>query len=300
MKVDEFIKINKYKKKELNTLLRKNYVIATKDEEFNKLVKSLNTDEDIIIKYTSLLQESVKELQNCKNCRGIDYCKNKIIGYVYYPIKEGNGLIFSYRECKKNIKSNKNNVTYFETPKLLREAKMKDIFLDDKNRIKLIKYVKKFIDKYKSGEKIKGLYLYGSFGSGKSYILNAMLNELSNKNIKCVSVHYPSLLKMLKCGFGTDFEEKINEITSADILLLDDIGAENNTPWARDEVLSTILQYRMDNDLSTFFTSNFNLEELEEHLKDTNTKVDIIKARRIIERIKQLTDEMELIGENRR
>lgn len=87
---------------------------------------------------------------------------------------------------------------------------------------------------------------------------------------------------------------------TADILLIDDIGAENNTAWSRDEVLGTILQHRMDNELSTFFTSNFTIEELEEHLSTTREKNDRVKAKRIIERIKQLTIDMELVSENRR
>ena len=85
---------------------------------------------------------------------------------------------------------------------------------------------------------------------------------------------------------------------TSDILLIDDIGAENNSAWARDEVLGTILQYRMDNDLSTFFTSNFTIEELESVLSETSKGTDEIKARRIIERIKYLTIEEKLITKN--
>lgn len=50
-----------------------------------------------------------------------------------------------------------------------------------------------------------------------------------------------------------------------DLLLLDDIGAETVTNWSRDEILGTILQYRMENNLSTFITSNLNISELEGH-----------------------------------
>ena len=87
---------------------------------------------------------------------------------------------------------------------------------------------------------------------------------------------------------------------TSDILLIDDIGAENNSAWARDEVLGTILQYRLDNDLSTFFTSNFTIEELESVLSETSKGTDEIKARRIIERIKYLTIEEKLITKNKR
>ena len=145
------------------------------------------------------------------------------------------------------------------------------------------------------------MYLSGSFGSGKSYILSALLNELSNKGYKTVNVYYPSLLKTLKASFNdSNYDDILNEIMDADILLLDDIGAENNTSWSRDEVLGTILQYRMDNDLTTFFTSNFTIEELESVLSDTKNDSDEIKARRIIERIKYLTIEDKLISKNKR
>ena len=294
--------MNNYKKKNLSLTLRKSYMIALQDKDFVKLVNRLDVNEDTLIKYTSKLENTVNELNNCKGCKGISHCKNRVIGYVSYPEKQERGLVFSYIPCKyqKELSKVKNTVTFFETPKFLREAKMKDIYLNDKRRIDVIKYAKNFIDSYKSSEKIKGLYLYGSFGSGKSYIINALLNELGKDGVICISIYYPSLLKTLKEGFKTNYDERLKEIMESDVLLLDDIGAENNTAWGRDEILGTILQYRMDNGLSTFFTSNLNLEELEEHLKTTSNSTDKIKARRIIERIKQLTEPMELISENLR
>ena len=84
------------------------------------------------------------------------------------------------------------------------------------------------------------------------------------------------------------------------LLLIDDIGAERLTDWARDEILGTILQYRMDNKLPTFFTSNLNLQELESHLQITNASYNKVKARRIMERINYLSEEVILIGVNRR
>ena len=57
----------------------------------------------------------------------------------------------------------------------------------------------------------------------------------------------------------------------------------------------------MNNYKTTFFTSNLNMVELENHLKGASTNSDDeIKARRIIERINQLTEDMEMISENKR
>ncbi len=129
-----------------------------------------------------------------------------------------------------------------------------------------------------------------------------MLNELAKKGKKVAIVYYPELLRSLKASFGDndEYTELFNTIKKAELLLLDDIGAETVTEWSRDEVLGTILQYRMEEGLPTFFTSNLTIDELSEHLSVTSKEVDLVKAKRIIERIKQLTDDITMISVNLR
>ena len=144
------------------------------------------------------------------------------------------------------------------------------------------------------------IYLNGSFGSGKTYLTAALFNEMAKKGVKSILIYYPDFLVSLKSSFQTNFQEKFNQIKKIPLLLLDDIGAENCSNWSRDEVLGPILQYRMENHLPTFFTSNLTIDELEKSLSITSSGVDKVKARRIIERIKQLTIPLELISKNRR
>ena len=56
----------------------------------------------------------------------------------------------------------------------------------------------------------------------------------------------------------------------------------------------------MDNKLPTFFTSNLSIEELEIHLSEGKDSIDKLKAKRIIERINYLTDDLKLISKNQR
>ena len=294
---------NMYKaRKDINLELSKNFDLACNNADFIKLCNNLKLDKKVLMKYTSKLENTVKELEKCKNCSGLGNCCNKIMGYVSYPKIEKDNLIFSYKACKyKKEEKIINNNKYFETPLNLRNACMKDIDLTDKNRIEVIKYLKKFIDSYLNDEKLKGIYLHGNFGCGKSYLISAMINELNKKDISSIIVYYPKLLKDLKESLNDySFKYKINELLKIEILLIDDIGAETNTNFSRDEILGTILQTRMDNNLSTFFTSNLSINELREHLSLTREKSDIIKSTRIIERIKQLTVDMELISVNKR
>ena len=188
-------------------------------------------------------------------------------------------------------------------PLEIRMARMSNIDVSDAKRVKVIKWLKKFFDDYRAGKRTKGLYLHGSFGSGKTYLVSALLNELSKDNVKTLVVYYPELLRSIKETFNLGeslFSDRIKEIKTADILLLDDIGAETVTGWNRDEILGTILQYRMEEKLPTFFTSNLTIEELEEHFVMNKSAEEQIKSKRIIERVKQLTDREELISNNRR
>lgn len=290
----------KKSKKAINDELRRDFVLASSDETFKKLCNRLKCDDEILMKYTSKLTDSACELKNCSRCKGLSYCKNAVKGHVYFPTVTKDFIEFSYKSCKYFKEKKKNNTIFFETPKMLMNASLSEL-ITEKERASILKYIKDFLKKKVNGETVKGLYLSGSFGSGKSYILSALLNELSLKGYKCVNINYPLLLNKLKASFSDyNYNDVMEEIMTCDVLLIDDIGAENNSPWSRDEVLGTILQYRMDSDLTTFFTSNFTINELETELSETNKGTDLIKARRIIERIKYLTVEDKLISKDKR
>ena len=290
----------KKSKKAINDELRRDFVLASSDETFKKLCNRLKCDDEILMKYTSKLTDSACELKNCSRCKGLSYCKNAGKGHVYFPTVTKDFIEFSYKSCKYFKEKKKNNTIFFETPKMLMNASLSEL-ITEKERANILKYIKDFLKKKVNGETVKGLYLSGSFGSGKSYILSALLNELSLKGYKCVNINYPLLLNKLKASFSDyNYNDVMEEIMTCDVLLIDDIGAENNSPWSRDEVLGTILQYRMDSDLTTFFTSNFTINELETELSETNKGTDLIKARRIIERIKYLTVEDKLISKDKR
>lgn len=290
----------KKSKKAINDELRRYFILASSDETFKKLCNRLKCDDEILMKYTSKLTDSACELKNCSRCKGLSYCKNAVKGHVYFPTVTKDFIEFSYKSCKYFKEKKKNNTIFFETPKMLMNASLSEL-ITEKERANILKYIKDFLKKKVNGETVKGLYLSGSFGSGKSYILSALLNELSLKGYKCVNINYPLLLNKLKASFSDyNYNDVMEEIMTCDVLLIDDIGAENNSPWSRDEVLGTILQYRMDSDLTTFFTSNFTINELETELSETNKGTDLIKARRIIERIKYLTVEDKLISKDKR
>lgn len=279
---------------------------SLKDEKFEKLISKLNIPYEKLACYTSLLEDSSIEYNNCLKCKNILECKNKIKGYAYLPEVKNGKILFGYKMCKKLEKINNENkylenVYSYNIPKQIKEAKMKEIITDDKNRFEVIKWLNNFIKTYDKNKKQKGLYLYGSFGSGKTYLISAMFNELAKKGVKSAVIFWPEYLVNLKGLFGSfEYQNNLNKLKKVPLLLIDDIGAESTTAWSRDEVLCPIIQYRMQEELPTFFTSNLDIKLLEQHLSVSKNGIEEVKAKRIIERIKQLTEELELVTKNYR
>ena len=287
------------------TKLTHSFQDACSNEKFKNFVYQLNVKEEILMKYTSSLEDAFLEKENCKNCKNLQSCRNKIQGYVYTPNTTEKMISFSYDACgklNKKLKEDayKENLSLYDMPKEMKDASFSNIYTDDKARVPIIKYFKEFMQNYDQEPKPKGIYLTGSFGAGKTYLIAALFNEMAKKGVRSILIYYPEFLGNLKSSFHTNYSEQFNEIKKIPLLLLDDIGAENESNWSRDEVLGPILQYRMENHLATFFTSNLTLEELEKSLSITSSGVDKVKARRIIERMRQLTIPLELISKNRR
>ena len=294
-------KIDKFLNSKISTSIKQNYIKALEDEAFRRLITQYKIDEEVGMKYTSRLMDSSKEHTNCSNCPSLAACSNSVRGFCLTPKQNKNTINFSYDMCKYLKKEEyRENVQVFDVAKDIKNASIKNIYTNDKNRIEIIKARKNFINEYKKGTNPKGIYLHGSFGSGKTYLISALFNELAKSGTTSVIIHTPELLRSLKDSFSTDYSEKFYLLKHTPLLLLDDIGAEYLTAWGRDEVIEPILQYRMDEGLPTFFTSNFTILELEKHFTTASNSIDKVKARRIIERIKQLSVEVELISKNLR
>ena len=81
--------------------LEKNYEEALENNStFKKITEKLKLPKSYLMKYTSSIEESAKELNNCKNCKNILECKNSYTGHVYYPDMLNDNLVFDYVACK--------------------------------------------------------------------------------------------------------------------------------------------------------------------------------------------------------
>ena len=217
-------------------------------------------------------------------------------GYADVSYEETPELIAAEKEA-----AIKNRLKLINLPASLKQASLAQVDLDDLGRLPVFEKLLAFVEQYPTIR--KGLYLYGDFGVGKSFMVAALAHDLSEKRgVSSTLLHYPSFVIDVKNAIGDgNVKTLVDEIKLSEVLILDDIGAEQSTAWVRDEILQVILQYRMQENLPTFFTSNFNFEELEQHFaKGKHGNDETWEARRIMERIRYLAEETRLEGVNRR
>ena len=216
-------------------------------------------------------------------------------GYADVAYEETPELIEAQKRAAINQRLNLINL-----PSTLKEASLAKVDLDDKGRFVAFEELANFVAKYPDYQ--KGIYLYGDFGVGKSYMMAALAHDLSEKRQASTTLlHFPSFVIDVKNAISSGLvKEMVDQVKKAEILILDDIGAEQMSAWVRDEVLQVILQHRMQENLPTFFTSNFNLEELEGHFSASRNGDETWQAKRLMERVKFLAKEIHLEGVNRR
>ena len=217
-------------------------------------------------------------------------------GYADVSYEETPELIAAEKEA-----AIKNRLKLINLPASLKKVSFADVDADDEKRFTVFQRLVEFSEA--NPHVRKGLYLYGDFGVGKSFMVAALAHDLSEKRgVSSTLLHYPSFVIDVKNAIGDgNVKTLVDEIKLSEVLILDDIGAEQSTAWVRDEILQVILQYRMQEDLPTFFTSNFNFEELEQHFaKGKHGNDETWEARRVMERIRYLAEETRLEGVNRR
>ncbi|MGU7999958.1 primosomal protein DnaI [Streptococcus suis] len=200
----------------------------------------------------------------------------------------------------RRLEAIKNRIQLINMPASLKNVTVADIDKSDENRVEVMLAIADFVKRFE--EKPKGLYIYGNFGIGKSYLMAYLANLLSKTHLQSTTMfHYPTFVVDIKNAIKDgSVKERIDEIKMAQVLVLDDIGAEQHSPWVRDDVLQVILQYRMQENLPTFFTSNFSFDDLERHFASGKSGDETWQAKRVMERIRYLARDLHLKGNNRR
>lgn len=260
------------------------------------------------------LYQYVNDRRHCGNCPGLDRCPNDFQGHFSkLEAMEANGQMelverkaaCSLQMARQNEDSIKKRIRSFYVDERALEEGYNEVEIMGKDRLRApaVNQVFRYIREVKeNGLTPQGLYLYGSFGTGKTFLMSYLLHELAIGGYTGVIVYMPDFVEDLKSMIqdSDKLKETVDVMKNCDLLIFDDIGAENLSPWVRDHVLGAILNFRM-NRKPTFYTSNYDLASLEKHLSFTSKDgEEMHKGQRLMDRISPFVDIVHLHGENQR
>ncbi|MFH0767935.1 MAG: ATP-binding protein [Bacillota bacterium] len=203
------------------------------------------------------------------------------IEIVYRPTKE-KAEELRRQKIKEHLK-------FYDSEVYIQDASLSSFEVYNEEREKAYKLSADFIENYRKDKYVKGLYIYGKYSTGKSYLLSAIAQTLAEKNISVLFVYMPDLVRSIRQGMNEgNLEQRINQLKQADVLMMDDMGGENMSSWFRDEILVPVMQYRLSAQLPVFMTSNFEYVQLVEALTVNKDEMNRVKAVRLIQRLKDL------------
>lgn len=128
------------------------------------------------------------------------------------------------------------------------------------------------------------LLLEGSYGCGKTHLAAAIGNERLAKGDMVLFITVPDLLDHLRSTYGPTsemgYDEMFDRIRGAQLLILDDLGAENPSQWAG-EKLFQLLNYRYTHRLPTVITTNVDLDRIDGRIRSRMLDEGLIRRARI-------------------
>ena len=219
-------------------------------------------------------------------------CENKEVNIVYIETEE-------YRNKVESLKTSNRVKTEFIPSRVLTYT-FENLSRNREKGIlatEIIKVCKNILSK----QTTRGVYVYGPTGTGKTYLMGCIYNYFKQNGKEPAILYYPEFIRKIKSKISNNsYDLYIDLIRNEEILIIDDIGAENITEFIRDEVLGPIINHREAEKLPTFFSSNLSIDNLSELLSNGRTTIDKTKALRIVERIHSLSVSHFLDGENER
>lgn len=143
-----------------------------------------------------------------------------------------------------------------------------------------------------------GLFIYGSTGTGKTHFAAYLAQRFIEIGGDIEFRYAPELFREIKASFTSDGNTAkiVNRFCDCELLIIDDLGKEGQTPWTI-QTLTEIINQRYANNRPFVITTQYSLSALGKRFEETTNAED---AEAITSRIYESCQLLQIAGPNRR
>lgn len=230
----------------------------------------------------------------CHKCDTPKQCEVELFGQIRKPMC----LCKCEQEKKAAIEAAEKKQETMERVKRLRKMGFPDSEMekwtferDDRSNERISnmanRYVENFDEMKRQG---KGLLLYGTVGTGKTFISACIANALIEKGHPCLVTNFARLTNTIS-GMYEGKQEYIDGLDKFDLIVIDDLASERDTEFMG-EIVQNIIDARYRTGKPLIVTTNLTSDELKHPAE--------IRKQRIYSRLFEMCVPVEVKGKDRR
>ena len=174
----------------------------------------------------------------------------------------------------------------------IQEKHLLDWRFDVAENTRDIQRARKYVENW---QKVKaenlGLLLWGSVGTGKSFIAACIANALLEQSVPVLMTNFSKILNQMGGMYSDERYQYIASFSHYSLLIIDDLGIERSTEYALEQVYA-VIDERYKAGLPVIITTNLTMEELRQ-------PEDVAHAR-IYSRVLEMCTPVQITGEDRR